>query len=102
VYFGDHILIYSQPDRQKLRNIRNNPRINLNLNSNAYGGDVVPVEGTARIVEDAPPANEIGQYVEKYRGNMARIRFEPDGFAQAYSVAIRVKPTRWQAGEVSR
>jgi hypothetical protein len=57
---------------------------------------VVRVEGTARIVEDAPPANEIGQYVEKYRENMARIGFEPDGFAQAYSVAIRVEPTRWQ------
>jgi PPOX class probable F420-dependent enzyme len=93
---GETFLIYSQPGRQKLRNIRNNPRVGLNLNSNAYGGDVVRVEGTARIVEDAPPANEIGEYVEKYRDNMARIGFDPDGFAQAYSVAIRVEPTRWQ------
>ena len=93
---GETFLIYSQPGRQKLRNIRNNPRVGLNLNSNAYGGDVVRVEGTARIVEDAPPANEIGEYVEKYRDNMARIGFDPDGFARAYSVAIRVEPTRWQ------
>ena len=93
---GETFLIYSQPDRQKLRNIRNNSRINLNLNSNAYGGDVVRVEGTARIIEDAPPANEIGEYVEKYRDSIARIGFEPDSFARAYSVAIRVEPTRWQ------
>jgi PPOX class probable F420-dependent enzyme len=30
-------LIYSQPNRQKLRNIGRNPRVNLNLNSNAQG-----------------------------------------------------------------
>ena len=54
------------------------------------------VEGTARIVEDAPPATEVPYYVEKYREDMARIGFDEEGFARAYSVAIRVTPTRWQ------
>ena len=89
-------LIYSQPGRQKLRNISGNPRVGLNLNSNAYGGDVVRVEGMADIVEDAPPATEVPEYVEKYRAAIARIGFDPDGFARAYSVRIRVTPTRWQ------
>lgn len=91
-----HILIYSQPDRQKLRNIGRNPRVGLNLNSNAHGGDIVRVEGMAEIVEDAPPATEVPEYVEKYRAAIARIGLDPEGFAQAYSVAIRVTPTRWQ------
>jgi PPOX class probable F420-dependent enzyme len=93
---NETFLIYSQPNRQKLRNISRNPRVDLNLNSNAHGGDVVRVEGTAEIVEDAPPATEIPEYVEKYRAAIARIGFDPDGFAQAYSVAIKFTPTRWQ------
>jgi PPOX class probable F420-dependent enzyme len=94
---GETFLICSQPDRQKLKNIGKNPRVGLNLNSNARGGDVVRVEGTAEILEDFPPATEIGEYVEKYRESIARIGFEPDRFARAYSVALRVTPTRWQA-----
>ena len=93
---GERFLIYSQPGRQKLPNIERDPRVGLNLNSNAQGGDVVRVEGTAEIVEDAPPATEVPEYVEKYRYAIARIGFDPDGFAQAYSVAIRVTPRRWQ------
>ena len=51
---GQTFLNYSQPGRQKLRNIETNPRVDLNLNSNAQGGDVVRAEGVADIVEDAP------------------------------------------------
>jgi PPOX class probable F420-dependent enzyme len=93
---GEEFLIYSQPGRQKLRNIAKNSRIDLNLNSNTHGGDVVRVEGMAQIVEDAPPATEVPEYVEKYRTAIARIGFAPEGFARAYSVLLRVTPTRWQ------
>jgi PPOX class probable F420-dependent enzyme len=89
-------LIYSQPNRQKLNNLSRNPHVGLNLNSDAYGGDVVRLEGTATIDEDAPPANEVAPYVEKYRESIARIGFDPEGFARAYSVAVRVTPERWQ------
>ena len=93
---GETFLIYSQPGRQKLRNIRRNPRVGLNLNSNAHGGEIVRVEGTAERVEDVPPATEVGEYLGKYRAAIARIGYDPDGFARAYSVPIRVTPERWQ------
>ena len=89
-------LIYSQPNRQKLNNLSRNPHVGLNLNSDAYGGDVFRLEGTATIDEDAPPTNEVAPYVEKYRESIARIGFDPEGFARAYSVAVRVTPERWQ------
>ena len=50
----------------------------------------------AEIAVAAPPANEVEAYVEKYREGIARIGFDVDGFARAYSVAIRVTPERWQ------
>jgi PPOX class probable F420-dependent enzyme len=93
---GETFLIYSRPGRQKLKNIERNPCVHLNLNSNDRGGDVVRAEGTALVVDDAPPANEVGEYLEKYRAAIARIGYDPDGFARDYSVALRVTPTRWQ------
>ena len=59
------------------------------------GGDVVRVEGKAEILDEFPPAGEVGEYVEKYRESIARIGLEPESFARAYSVALRVTPTRW-------
>lgn len=92
---GESFLIYSQPDARKLKNIAENPRINLNLNSNNVGEDVARAECTAEVV-DAPPATEVGPYLEKYRDGIARIGMDPDGFAGAFSVAVRATPTRWQ------
>jgi PPOX class probable F420-dependent enzyme len=92
----EEILIYSQPNRQKLRNISRNPRVGLNLNTNEQGNDVVRLEGTASIDEDAPLSSEVTPYVEKYRESIARIGYDVEGFARAYSVAVRVSPERWQ------
>ena len=64
---GEGFLIYSRPGKQKLENIARNPRVGLNLNSSATGGDVVRVEGTAEVGESAPPAGEVDAYVEKYQ-----------------------------------
>ncbi|HEX6710899.1 MAG TPA: TIGR03667 family PPOX class F420-dependent oxidoreductase [Rubrobacter sp.] len=89
-------LIYSQPNRQKRRNIASDPRVGLNLNCYEHGGDVIRLEGTARIVEDAPPASEVEACVEKYRESIARIGFDVEGFAREYSTAVRVTPERWQ------
>jgi PPOX class probable F420-dependent enzyme len=90
------ILIYSQPNRQKLKNISRNPHVGLNLNSDAQGDNVVRLEGTATIADDAPPSSEIPSYVEKYREGIARIGYDVESFAQAYSVPVRVRPERWQ------
>ena len=93
---GEGFLVYSRPGAWKLRNIEANPKVNLNLNSNDSGGDVVRAECVAEVQGDAPSAVEVGAYLEKYREGIARIGFDPGGFARAYSVAIRATPTRWQ------
>ena len=93
---GESFLIYSRPNARKLKNLAENPRINLNLNSNDVGEDVVRAECTAEVVEDAPPADGVGPFLEKYREGIARIGMDPEGFAGDFSVAIRATPTRWQ------
>jgi PPOX class probable F420-dependent enzyme len=96
IWDGETFLVYSRPGARKLRNIEANPKVNLNLNSNGFGGDVVRAECDAEVLAAAPPATEVGPYVEKYEDGIARIGFDPEGFARAYSVAIRVIPMRWQ------
>lgn len=93
---GESFLIYSRPNRQKLKNIGRNPGVGLHLNCNDRGGDVVRVEGVSEILDGFPPATESPEYVEKYRESIARIGFDPEGFARAYPVALRVMPERWQ------
>ncbi len=89
---GGTFLIYSQPRNQKLRNIQANGRVSLNLGRDDH---VVRFEGRAEIAEDAPPATDVPEYVEKYRDGIARIGMTPESFATAYSVPIRVRPTRF-------
>ena len=57
---------------------------------------MVRIEGKAEVAQGVPPADEVGEYVEKYRESIARIGFEPDSFARTYSVALRVASDRWQ------
>ena len=92
---GQDFLIYSRPDRQKLKNVGGNSRVGLHLNSDERGDDVVRVEGRAEVADDLPPADELPGYVEKYREAIARIGYDPEGFARDYSVALRVTPERW-------
>ncbi len=92
---GDGFLIYSRPDTPKLRNIERNPRVSLHLDGDGRGGNIVVITGDARIVPDHPPATEVAEYMRKYDsgGFIARIGRDAAGFARAYSVSIRIRPT---------
>jgi PPOX class probable F420-dependent enzyme len=91
---GQALLVYSQPDTAKLRNIALNPRVALHLDGDGQGGDVVILSGEAHVVTDGPPANQVPAYLEKYRQGMARIGMTPEMFARTYSTALRITPTR--------
>ena len=60
------------------------------------GGDIVIVEGTARIETDAPSAADNPAYVEKYLPVMNDYGWTPEWFAGRYSVPIRIAPTRFR------
>jgi PPOX class probable F420-dependent enzyme len=93
---GETFLIYSQPEARKVKNIRENPRVAVNLNSDAHGGNIVRTEGIAEIVEDAPPVTEVPAYIEKYRPSIPALGMSEDEVAEVYRAAIRVRPERWQ------
>jgi PPOX class probable F420-dependent enzyme len=92
---GDRsILLYSRPDKRKLANIAANPRVSLNLDSDGIDADIVVVWGEIHPSDD-PPADQVPEYVEKYRGRIAALEWKtPDVFAQDFNVPLRLDVTR--------
>ncbi len=69
----------------------------LNLNSDEQGGHVVRLQGRAEIDRSVGPATNVSAMIEKYDAAILRIGYTPEQFAQGYSVAIRVTPTKLTA-----
>ncbi|HXJ66492.1 MAG TPA: TIGR03667 family PPOX class F420-dependent oxidoreductase [Actinomycetota bacterium] len=97
VWDGDSFLIYSQPKAPKVANIRDRPRVALQLNADREGEDVVIFEATARLADDEPPADRVSAYVGKYREDIAGLGMTDESFAADYAQPIRVVPTRVRA-----
>ena len=91
---GETFLIYSQPEARKVRNIRENPRVAINLNSDEEGGKVAVFWGRAVLDPGAPRVDQVAAYLEKYRQGIADIGMNPESMAGEYSLAIRVTVER--------
>jgi PPOX class probable F420-dependent enzyme len=90
---GGTLLIYSQPNTPKLRNIVRAPQVALHFDGDGRGGNIIVFTGTATLEPAAPSADAVPGYVAKYRDAITRIGTTPTGFATLYSVAIRVTIT---------
>jgi PPOX class probable F420-dependent enzyme len=77
----------------RARNLEANPRVTLNFGGNGRGGDIVVLSGRATVDRDAPPADQVDAYLEKYAADIARIGLTPEQFAARYSVPIRIELT---------
>lgn len=90
---GETVVLFSMPRSPKVANIRANPRVSLNLDGNGQGGDIVSIEGTAELF-DNPPLTEFSAYLERYQEKLGAMGYEAEPFAHAFSVGIRVTPSR--------
>ena len=94
---GDSLLVYSQRDKPKLRHIAANPRVAIAMRTDVHGDDLVVITGEAAVDEGAPPADQVPEYLEKYRAAIARLGSDVDGFTAEYAVPIRIRPTKLRA-----
>lgn len=89
------VLIFSQPNKQKVRNLPKNPRVTLALDGTNGGGDVVIIEGTAELVNDPAISVEMPAYVEKYGKHIQDEGWAtPAAMAADFSQAIRITPKK--------
>jgi PPOX class probable F420-dependent enzyme len=92
---GATVLLFSQPNVQKVRNIRHERRVVLALDTRDEGEDVVIVEGEAELLAAGTVDSTLPAYAEKYAQLMERINTSPEKMAAEYNQAIRVTPTRF-------
>jgi PPOX class probable F420-dependent enzyme len=91
---GEYIVVYSEPTSFRVRNIRSNPNVALTLQSvDVQGNNVVIINGRAEM----HPGNRVipEAYWKKYRKHLRDMT--PEQMAAAYSVEIRVRPSRIRA-----
>ena len=90
-------LIFSDRRAKRNVNIANNPRVSLHLNDNGRGGDVVILEGEARVDEATPAVLEHGAYLAKYGEWITQFLTSAEEMATIYNVPLRIRPTRGRA-----
>ncbi len=93
LWTGADFLIFSQPNKPKLRNIGRNPRVSLTFNSE-QGANIVVFTGAAALDDAAPTPAERDAYNDKYAADMKRVGATPEQIAQEYSVPLRVTPDK--------
>jgi len=91
---GETILIFSQPDKQKIRNLRKNTQVSLALDDSKEGEDVMVVEGSAELLNDPNVSAIMPSFVEKYSVLIQNMGWTPESLAADFSQGIRVTPTK--------
>ena len=88
------MLVYSERDKPKLRNIERNPRVALHFDGDGKGGDIIVISGKARIGNEMPAATDVPGYAAKYEagGFYRRGGWSAQQFAAQYSVPIVIEP----------
>jgi len=94
IWEGDTILVYSEPDMPKIRNIARSPLAAFALETDPYGDHWLIIEGTVEEDRSVPPANEHPVYQAKYAEPLAHWGMDEAESARAFSVPLRIRPRR--------
>ena len=87
-------LIYSDRRAKRNANIAHNPKVSLHLNDDGRGGDMVVMEGEARVDDTTPPVTGHRAYLAKYGDLITELLTSAEEMGTVYDVPIRVRPTR--------
>jgi PPOX class probable F420-dependent enzyme len=90
-------LIYSDRRARRLDNIRANPRVSLHLGDDGRGGDIVILEGEARIDPGTPQVPSNRTYIAKYGDWIVEQLSSAEEMATVYNVPLRIRPVRGRA-----
>ena len=88
---GEDVVVFTTPGSVRVRNIRQRPLVALNFNSDARGGELVIITGTATVGPGKPSALET--YRVKYAAAIRDLHQMTLGqFDAMFDTEIRVRP----------
>lgn len=90
---SDGVLIYNDINARRLEHVAVRPRVSLHFDSRGED-DVVVLTGVAEQALEAPAPNHSADYLAKYGDAITRLGTDPDGFAQRWSVPLRIRVTK--------
>jgi PPOX class probable F420-dependent enzyme len=90
-------LVYSDHRAKRNANIAANPLVSLHLADHGEGGDLVIVEGVARVDPATPPLTEHVAYLAKYGELIVAQLGSAASMAERYNVPIRIRVIRGRA-----
>lgn len=94
VWDSQTFLIYSTPQARKIAHLARNPNVALHFNTDSEGEDIQVILGQAHVDAGAPPADLHPAYSEKYHAGILSLGLDERKYAQLFSVAVRIRPTR--------
>src|SRR5215469_6850431 len=78
LWTGTDLLVFSKPNRQKTRNLRQNSRVVLAVGDTNHGVDSITLEGVAAMVDDLTINCTLPAYVAKYGADIKGIGYTPE------------------------
>ena len=102
---GEALLVFSKPNAQKVRNLRERPSVMLALGDAEDDFDVGMLEGTAELLDE--PTSEVlpAGHLAKYARQLAAMGLTAEEYAATYSQVLRIVPSRalgWHGRAVPR
>ena len=90
----DRIVVYSRDPSVRLRNLAENPHVNLHLEGNRRGGDILALGGRASVDPSMPGPDGDPAYLEKYASFLERNGWTPAWFADHYPTPVVMEVER--------
>ncbi|MBA2755142.1 MAG: pyridoxamine 5'-phosphate oxidase family protein [Chloroflexota bacterium] len=92
---GEAVTIFTKPGYQKVKNIRQDPRVVVSLDTANDGEEVDIFEGEATLLDRSSAEVVRPEYLEKYRQNIPAIGTTEEKMMAEYSQPIVVRLTRF-------
>jgi len=89
-------LVFTVPSSVKMKNLRLNPRVSLNLNTSSLdGSDIAIFQGEANVDCAQQTDEEFHAYLSKYEAGLQMLGISKEVLLEAY-VLVRIKPIKFR------
>jgi PPOX class probable F420-dependent enzyme len=92
---GNEFIVFTEPTSVKMKNLRRNPRVALNLNSDFGGGEIAIFQAEANLNGAAPSDEEMQAYLRKYEAGMQSLGLTIAQLKAGYQ-ALRLMPIKFR------